>query len=101
MTFEQMILVIYICVLAFISFFTFFIYGIDKSKAKKGKNRIKESTLLGLSAFGGGLGALIGRLVFYHKTDKLYFSLTIYLSILVEVITVGVIAYIAFKGVSL
>ena len=101
MTFEQMILIIYICVLAFISLITFFMYGIDKNRALKGKNRIKESTLLGFSAFGGAVGALIGRILFHHKTDKFYFSLTIYLSILVEVITVGIILFIAFKGVSL
>lgn len=101
MTFEQKIFIIYICVLGFLSLITFFMYGIDKSKAKNGKNRIKESYLLGLSAFGGGLGALIGRIIFHHKTDKLYFSLAIYLSVLVEAIAIGVIAWIAFKGVSL
>lgn len=101
MTYEKMIFFIFLGILIFISLITFLIYGIDKSKAKNGKNRIKESYLLGLSAFGGGLGALIGRIIFHHKTDKLYFSLAIYLSVLVEAITIGVIAWIAFKGVSL
>lgn len=100
MSFEQKIFIIYLCVLGFMSIITFFLYGIDKKKAEKGKNRIKESFLLGFSAFGGGIGAFIGRIIFHHKTDKSYFSFTIYLSILFELLTAGILAFFAFKGVS-
>jgi len=103
MSYEKIIFIVYLAILAFISVFTFFLYGYDKHLAKKngGPNRIKECYLLGLSAFGGALGAFIGRILFHHKTDKLYFSITIYLSILVEVATAVFLGYVAFKGVSL
>ena len=102
MTFEQLILIIYIIILGFMSILAFFTYGIDKNKAKNGggANRIKESTLLGLAAFGGAVGSFIGRIIFRHKTDKLYFSLTIYFSLLIEAITLAILVYFAVKGVS-
>lgn len=52
---------------------TFFVFGLDKWKAKrKEKNekvrRIPEKTLLLLSAIGGSVGALLGMRVWRHKT---------------------------------
>jgi uncharacterized membrane protein YsdA (DUF1294 family) len=47
---------------------TFFIYGIDKYKAKKSLWRIPESTLLLLAAVGGSVGAYFGMKVWHHKT---------------------------------
>ena len=54
---------------------------------------IKEKTLLGVTALGGAVGALIGRILFRHKTDKKYFSLTIYFSLIVELATLGIMLY--------
>ena len=39
---------------------TFFLYGIDKYKAKKGKWRISEATLLLIAVIGGSIGAWAG-----------------------------------------
>ncbi len=47
---------------------TFFVYGIDKFKARRGKWRIFEATLLLLSAIGGSVGAWCGMKVWHHKT---------------------------------
>ncbi|MGN0221980.1 MAG: DUF1294 domain-containing protein [Prevotella sp.] len=47
---------------------TFFLYGIDKYKAKKGKWRISEATLLTLAAIGGSIGAWMGMRFWHHKT---------------------------------
>jgi uncharacterized membrane protein YsdA (DUF1294 family) len=47
---------------------TFFVYGIDKWKAKKGKWRISEATLLILAIIGGSIGAWLGIKVWHHKT---------------------------------
>jgi uncharacterized membrane protein YsdA (DUF1294 family) len=96
MTFEKLIFVISIIYLIFISLITFFTFGIDKSKAKNNKERIKEKTLLFYTAFGGALGAFIGRILFRHKTDKIYFSMTIYFSLLLEIVMVVVLGYLAF-----
>ncbi|MFV0546215.1 MAG: DUF1294 domain-containing protein [Bacteroides sp.] len=47
---------------------TFFIYGIDKYKARKTKWRIPETTLLWMAILGGSVGALLGMKVWRHKT---------------------------------
>ena len=47
---------------------TFFLYGIDKWRAKHSKWRIEESTLLWWAAFGGSIGALLGMKAWHHKT---------------------------------
>ena len=54
--------------LAVINVVTFFIYGIDKWKAKKSKWRIRETALLGLAVLGGSIGAWLGMKVWHHKT---------------------------------
>lgn len=68
----------------FVNSVAFFLYGIDKSKAVKGKWRIPESTLLGSALIGGGLGAWIGMRFFHHKTRKKKFSVGIPLIIVIE-----------------
>jgi uncharacterized membrane protein YsdA (DUF1294 family) len=63
----MMIKIILILFLA-LNLITFFVYGIDKWKAKKGKWRISEATLLILAAVGGSIGAWCGVKVWHHKT---------------------------------
>ena len=55
--------------LAVINVVTFFMYGIDKWKAKKSKWRIRETSLLGLAVLGGSVGAWLGMKVLHHKTQ--------------------------------
>lgn len=54
--------------LVLINVITFIVYGIDKLKAKKGKWRIPEATLLLLAIIGGSIGAWCGVKVWHHKT---------------------------------
>ena len=81
------LLIIYVIWLALMSLVTFFLFIKDKKMAQKNHSevRIKEKHLLGATALGGAFGAFIGRLVAHHKTDKSYFSLTIYVSMLAEI----------------
>ena len=53
--------------LAVINVVTFFMYGIDKWKAKKSKWRIREAALLGLAVLGGSIGAWLGMKVWHHN----------------------------------
>ncbi len=46
----------------------FIVYGIDKLKARKGRWRISEATLLLLALVGGSVGAWLGMKVWHHKT---------------------------------
>ena len=51
-----------------INILTFFIYGIDKLKAKKSKWRVSENTLIGMAIIGGSIGAWLGMKIWHHKT---------------------------------
>ena len=57
-----------------ISVVTFLVYAIDKSRAKRGKWRVPEKTLLMLSFFGGGLGGITAMYLLRHKTKHWYFT---------------------------
>ena len=58
-----------------INLLTFVIYGIDKLLAILHKVRVMERVLFLLAFIGGGLGALLGMLIFRHKTLKIKFYL--------------------------
>jgi uncharacterized membrane protein YsdA (DUF1294 family) len=62
---------------------TFFLYGIDKRRARKKKRRIKEALLLGLGLIGGGAGGFLGMKFFKHKTKKTYFYLVNFFGIFI------------------
>ena len=64
---------------------TFFLYGIDKYKAKKNKWRISEATLLTMAAIGGSIGALAGMRLWHHKTMHKKFKYGIPLIIILQV----------------
>ena len=55
--------------LVIINVVTFFVYGIDKWKAKKSKWRTRETALLGLAVLGGSIGAWLRMKVWHHKTQ--------------------------------
>ena len=56
-----------------LSVITYALYAGDKKKAKKGKWRTPEATLLGFSFFGGAIGGIFGMALFHHKTKHWYF----------------------------
>ena len=68
-----------------INVLTFLLYGIDKWKARRGKWRIPEDTLIWLAIAGGSIGALLGMYLFRHKTQHKKFTLGIPAIILVQV----------------
>lgn len=54
--------------LVVINVLAFILFGLDKRKAKKGRWRISEATLLLQAAIGGSIGAWAGMNLFRHKT---------------------------------
>jgi uncharacterized membrane protein YsdA (DUF1294 family) len=48
----------------------FVLYGVDKSAARQGRRRTRESTLHTIALVGGWPGALVARQVFRHETVK-------------------------------
>lgn len=72
--------------LIIINIIAFYLYGVDKRKARKGKWRIPENTLLGVALIGGSLGALLGMYLFHHKTKHWKFKILVPLFLVLHVI---------------
>ena len=72
---------------------TFILYGADKAKAKKGKWRIPEKTLLLFAACFGGLGAFLGMKIFRHKTKHTSFRILVPVSMILQFILIAAGAY--------
>ena len=79
---SQDIILIYLIA---INVVTFFVYGIDKSKAKRSKWRISEATLLLMAVLGGSIGAWLGMKVWHHKTQHKKFKYGIPLILIAQI----------------
>ena len=79
--------------LVIINVVTFFMYGIDKWKAKKSKMRIRETALLGLAVFGGSIGAWLGMKVWHHKTLHKKFRFGVQAIIIIQLSLIGYLLY--------
>ncbi len=71
--------------LAAVNVVSFFVYGIDKWKAKHNRWRITEAALLLLAVLGGSIGAWIGMRVWHHKTQHKKFKYGVPLILVVQV----------------
>lgn len=67
------------------SFMTFIVYALDKSAAKNGRWRVKESTLHLLSVLGGWPGAFMAQKLLRHKSSKQPFRLIFFATIVLNI----------------
>lgn len=81
---------------------TFFVFGLDKLKAKRkatheSTRRIPEKTLFLLAILGGSVGALLGMKVWHHKTLHRSFRFGIPAILILQiVIPMGLYVYFHF-----
>ena len=68
------LLLIYIIL---INLLTFYVYVDDKRRARKGRWRTSEATLVMLAVVGGSPAALLAMLLFRHKTRHMQFVIGI------------------------
>lgn len=76
------------------SLIAFVLYGVDKRKARKGRWRIPEKTLLGICLLGGFAGGFLGMQLFHHKTKHWYF----YAVVIVSAVIWAAVLYAVFIG---
>ena len=79
--------------LVLINIFAFILMGADKRKAKKHAWRISEKALFLAALAGGSAGAVLGMLLFRHKTKHWYFVVGLPL---ILVLHVGLLVYFIF-----
>ena len=83
--------------LAVINLITFLIFGLDKWKARRkvqheSVRRVPEKTLFLLAVLGGSVGALLGMLVFRHKTLHRVFRVGVPVILAVQLLLAAAIA---------
>ena len=80
--------ILYICIfyLVAINLVAFFMYGIDKWKARRSKWRISEATLLVVAVVGGSIGAWLGMKTWHHKTLHKKFRFGVPLILTVQIL---------------
>ncbi len=89
-TFKDSRLIVAALIYGGASAFTFILYGSDKSAAKQGAQRTPESLLHWGALLGGWPGALIAQSVFRHKTRKQPFRFIFWMTIVLNLIGLGV-----------
>ena len=62
----------------------YLLMGADKKRAREGRRRIRERTLLLIAAAGGAAGVALGMLDHRHKTRHLSFTLGVPVILLVQ-----------------
>ncbi len=65
--------------------FTMLLYALDKLKAKRRSWRISETALIVPAFLLGSLGALLGMVIFNHKTSKMKFRLLVPLAFFINI----------------
>ncbi len=68
---------------------TFVMYGLDKSRARRGGHRISERTLHLMELLGGWPGGWIGQAYWRHKRRKFSYLLVFYAIVAVHVAAWG------------
>ena len=84
--------IIYLIIVNLIAFIAMYL---DKRKARYGKWRIPEQSLLVLALIGGSIGSIIGMYTFRHKTQKIAFVIGFPFITILEIILA--IYWIFFK----
>ena len=72
-------------VYAAMSLVSFCAYGVDKRRARLGRRRTPEATLLLIDLLGGWPGGFVGRRFWRHKTVKASYRLRFALVVIVHV----------------
>lgn len=60
----------------------------DKQKARRGRWRIPEATLMAVAALGGSVGSLLGMYLFRHKTRHPKFTVGIPAILFVQIVLI-------------
>ena len=79
-----------------INLITFIFFAADKMKAIRGKWRISEAVLLGLSFIGGSIGGLLAMKIFNHKNKKAYFSWGLPIMLFIHIVIILYISWSLF-----
>lgn len=87
-------MIVVIAALLLINIASFALYGSDKVRASRHKERIPERVLLGIALLGGSLGAGLGMWIFRHKTRHMRFVVLVPLLVAVHLYIVYLLMFV-------
>ena len=76
---------------------SFTLFGLDKSRARAERRRIRERTLLVSALVSGSVGAWLGMSAFRHKTAKRSFQVRMVLVTVIDAVLAAVVALLALR----
>ena len=82
-----------LAVLIIMNLVSFALMGIDKRRAQRGAWRISEKALFLTTACFGGLGGVMGMLLFHHKTKHWYFRVFFPAMLAAQIVILAIGAY--------
>ena len=80
--------------LAAMNVVTFFLYGVDKWKARRSRWRVSEAALIWFAVLGGSIGAWLGMKVWHHKTQHAKFKYGLPLILIAQIMIIGWVWYV-------
>ena len=87
---RQNTILIVMAVLIVMNLVSFALMGIDKRRAQRGAWRISEKALFLTTACFGGLGGVMGMLLFHHKTKHWYFRVFFPAMLVVQIVILAI-----------
>ena len=86
-------LTLIIVYLVSVNFIGFVLMGIDKRRAIKNAFRVPEATLFSIAFVGGSIGAILGMLIFRHKTRHWYFKIGLPVILLFQIAIIALLIW--------
>ena len=77
--------------IGFVSLVTFFLFALDKLKARAAGRRASEMNLMALGTIGGALGGLLAMVALRHKTQRVMFSVGLPMLLFTHSVVVAVV----------
>ena len=94
---KKTIILVALAIIAIMNIAAFALMGHDKKCARLGKWRVPEKMLFLLTACFGGLGGVLGMMVFHHKTQHWYFKVFFPVLLVVQIVLLAVGAYLLMR----
>jgi uncharacterized membrane protein YsdA (DUF1294 family) len=84
----------YLVTIGIVSLIEILLFSYDKVASSAGRFRIPVFVLMLPIGFGGAVGALFSLVVYHHKTRKMFFTIPLCFSLIVQVILGAIICFV-------
>ena len=94
---KKTIILAAVAIVMVMNIIAFVLMGLDKKRARQGKWRVPEKTLLLVTACFGRPGGVLGMKVFHHKTQHWYFRVFFPALLIVQIVLLTIGTYLLMQ----